>query len=273
MSERKKIRDRYSQLSEYSNANLFISNNANPFLVSPYTPINTAQFAKKSVTEDIQQQISSIIGSFSSIINPVDYSIKLSTIYPATATSTVTVHGSLIIEEDLTVNNTLNILTLSTTNITTDLLTIQKGYFSTLLGSTIQTNTNTFGSGYFSTLLGSTIQTNTNTFQSGYFSTLLGSTIQTNTNTFGSGYFSTLLGSTIQTNTNTFGSGYFSTLLGSTIQTNTINNTISIGTQELTYSSLFTPNIYAAPAVTTILSSIKINIGGIMYKIALYQDS
>jgi hypothetical protein len=253
MSERKKIRDRYSQLSEYSNANLFISNNANPFLVSPYTPINTAQFAKKSVTEDIQQQISSIIGSFSSIINPVDYSIKLSTIYPATATSTVTVHGSLIIEEDLTVNNTLNILTLSTTNITTDLLTIQKGYFSTLLGSTIQTNTNTFGSGYFSTLLGSTIQTNTNTF--------------------GSGYFSTLLGSTIQTNTNTFGSGYFSTLLGSTIQTNTINNTISIGTQELTYSSLFTPNIYAAPAVTTILSSIKINIGGIMYKIALYQDS
>jgi hypothetical protein len=105
MSERKNLRDRYARLSEYTNANLFISNNANPFLISPYTPINPGQYTKVTITQEIQDQLSSIISSFSSIINITDYSIRLSTIYPATATSTVRVDGSFVVDDDLTVGD------------------------------------------------------------------------------------------------------------------------------------------------------------------------
>jgi len=66
---RKQMRDKDKRVTDYSNANIFISNNANPFLISPYAPINTAQFAKIDVTSTIQQQLSTIIN----MINPSTY--------------------------------------------------------------------------------------------------------------------------------------------------------------------------------------------------------
>ncbi len=305
MSERKNLRDRYARLSEYTNANLFISNNANPFLISPYTPINPGQFTKVTITQEIQEQLSSIISSFSSIINITDYSIRLSTIYPATATSTVRVDGSFVVDDDLTVDGALNFTTLNGSSIIADTANISSVFFSTLTGSSIVGETANISSVFFSTLngssivggtanissvffstlTGSSIIADTANISSVFFSTLNGSSIVADTANISSVFFSTLNGSSIVADTANISSIYYSTLTGSTISTNymTVNNNLvvssiqtasSITTLDLIFSSISSSTaLVPVPSSSTIQGSIRINVGGTLYRIALYTDS
>ena len=129
--EKNRFRDRNKRITDYTNANLFISNNANPFLISPYAPINTAQFAKVTVLNELQELISTTIGNISSIIDPINFSLKISTIYPADgATSSITLFGSTIIDDYLTVSgiadfNIINATTANLENITASTITSQ----------------------------------------------------------------------------------------------------------------------------------------------------
>ena len=65
---------------EISNANLFISNNNNPFLISPYAP--PTNVAKETTVVDISIIISTLIGDLSSIINLSTFTLSISTIRP-----------------------------------------------------------------------------------------------------------------------------------------------------------------------------------------------
>jgi hypothetical protein len=122
--DKQRFRDRNKRITDYTNANLFISNNANPFLISPYTPINTAQFAKVTVIDALQELISTSIGNISTILDPLNFSLKISTIYPADGTtSSITLFGSTIINDYLTVSgiadfNIINATTVNLQNIT-----------------------------------------------------------------------------------------------------------------------------------------------------------
>ena len=129
--EKNRFRDRNKRITDYTNANLFISNNANPFLISPYAPINTAQFAKVTVLNELQELISTTIGNISSIIDPINFSLKISTIYPADGvTSSITLFGSTVCNDYLTVLgiadfNIINATTANLENITASTVTAQ----------------------------------------------------------------------------------------------------------------------------------------------------
>ena len=65
---------------EISNANLFISNNNNPFLISPYAP--PTNVAKETTVINIDETISTLIGNLSSVINLSTFTLSISTIQP-----------------------------------------------------------------------------------------------------------------------------------------------------------------------------------------------
>ena len=64
------------------NANLFLSNNSNPFLISPYNFPSLAAYAKNNVVEDISSIISSIVASLAAVIDLNTYTLTISTITP-----------------------------------------------------------------------------------------------------------------------------------------------------------------------------------------------
>ncbi len=134
------------KLYNETNANLFISNNANPFLVSPYNPINTANLATKTITDEINQEIENIIGNLSSIVNLSSFSIKLSSIVTFGPASTLTVYGGITATGDLKVDGTLTLNDITINNLIAN---------STIYGSSIRGS-----EGIFSTLVTSTLGTN-----------------------------------------------------------------------------------------------------------------
>ena len=52
-----------------SDSGNFASNNNNPFLVSPYTPVNLGAFATNNSVNDISTIISSLVGDIKSVID------------------------------------------------------------------------------------------------------------------------------------------------------------------------------------------------------------
>jgi hypothetical protein len=65
---------------QISNADLFISNNNNPFLISPYAP--PTNVAKQTTVTNIDEIISTLVGNLSSIINLSTFTLSISTIQP-----------------------------------------------------------------------------------------------------------------------------------------------------------------------------------------------
>lgn len=61
-------KDRY-KAQKKGNDN-FASNNNNPFLVSPYSPVNLGAFATNSLVNDISSIISTVSGDLKSIVDP-----------------------------------------------------------------------------------------------------------------------------------------------------------------------------------------------------------
>ena len=65
-----------------NNANLYIANNANPFLISPYAPTNLTGFAKLDIVLDISSLVSSIYSSFNGVVDLNTFTLSISTIQP-----------------------------------------------------------------------------------------------------------------------------------------------------------------------------------------------
>ena len=232
-SNRRDINSELYETQYILNAPNFLSNNNNPFLVSPFTP--TTNIVKKS-------QLSSIIIVIAAI------EAELSTLFDF---NTMTLRIT-----NITNSAGGNSVTISTTNLNLDGTTINIDAQDTTITGNVYFSNNT----YFSSINASTITAKNITF-----STLTGSTINAQTINASNITFSTLTGSTISASTLNASNITFSTLTGSTIAAPIIN------TSTISFSSLsMNPTTISSflPA-TTFNSSILISLGGQYWKIPI----
>jgi hypothetical protein len=141
---------RARNLLNVTNSNMFVSNNNNPFLVSPYAP--PTNVAKTSQINEINVIISSLIGALSTVINLSTFTLSISTITNIPGGNVVTISSQNV---DVTGDNFNvfseatfhNIVTFDDTasfvgstffnNISTGNIFASNGTFSTLTASSI----------------------------------------------------------------------------------------------------------------------------------------
>ena len=238
---------------EISNANLFISNNNNPFLISPYAP--PTNVAKETTVVDISIIISTLIGDLSSIINLSTFTLSISTIrpIPSDPNQEITIIASTLRLDvaDTVIHGTLEVDGNSKfNNISTGYLFASVADISTLNVSTLNADTFNVNNFQASTITVSSLYGNkafTNSLSTGQLFASVADISSLNVSTMtvsGDIYFSTLIGSTITANTMTIHStlnvssidatGHISfvTMSGSTITTSTliVHSTIDVST-------------------------------------------
>ena len=238
---------------EISNANLFISNNNNPFLISPYAP--PTNVAKETTVVDISIIISTLIGDLSSIINLSTFTLSISTIrpIPSDPNQEITIIASTLRLDvaDTVIHGTLEVDGNSKfNNISTGYLFASVADISTLNVSTLNADTFNVNNFEASTITVSSLYGNnafTNSLSTGQLFASVADISSLNVSTMsvsGNIYFSTLIGSTITANTMTIHStlnvssidatGHISfvTMSGSTITANTliVHSTIDVST-------------------------------------------
>lgn len=295
-----------------ANANLFIANNNNPFLVSPYIP--PANLAKQAAVSNVSTIVSSIIGNLSSVINLTTYTLSISTIQQlptgnalTLSTPTLEINATTnlnVVTPDVAISGgTLHVESLSYFNyISSGLMDVSVANVSSLNASSFTAKTGTFNTlTVNSTLTGSTI--NTTNFQ---FITATGSTFVTNSLTVNSTLntstintinlqFVTATGSTLSTNSLTVNSTLtastistnnfqFVTATGSTLTTNslTVNSTLNVSTIhttslqfELLYGSTISTNTAKINGldVSTIDSAKRISTLDLVFSSFMMQPS
>jgi hypothetical protein len=166
------------------NANLFLSNNSNPFLISPYNFPSLAAYAKTNVVEDISSIISTIIADLTAVIDLNTYTLTISTISPISAildpsqrvhmtgdilqldglvnlnlstlqSMTLTSVSTIAIAAPLTtVRQVLAVSTLSTTNVIVSTLQVNTGAISTFFANTLVASTASTANLYTSSIQG-----------------------------------------------------------------------------------------------------------------------
>ena len=169
-----------------TNANLYIANNNNPFLVSPYAPPTVA--VTKAAISTLSSLISTQIGNLSSVINLNNFTLSISTIrpLPSDASQTLTIQASTLNIDGAFPGASMNVSMSSFYNtINTNYLTVN----STLSVSTITGNAN-FANLYGNDVVASTLTTNSMAVSSMVASTVTAnnfniiSTISTNANAY-----------------------------------------------------------------------------------------
>ena len=229
-----------------TNANLYIANNNNPFLVSPYSPPTVA--ATKAAITTLSSLISTQIGNLSSVIDLNTFTLSISTIrpVPSDATQTITIEASTLNIDGAFPSATMNVSMSSFYNtINTNYLTVN----STLTVSTITGNTN------FVNLYGTDIMASTLT---------VSSVLQVSTLSSGNMTFATQTGTS------------------SIVSTLTVSSFVTISTLSVTGSTLTTQFIFSSIVLdpTTGFTTaplgayagyIPIAIGPTAYKLAIYN--
>ena len=228
---------------QISNADLFISNNNNPFLISPYAP--PANVAKQTSVINIDETISTLIGNLSSVINLSTFTLSISTIQPVPSDplQTITIIASTLMLDvaDTVITGTLEVEGNSKfNNISTGYLFASVADISSLNVSTLNVDTISVNNFEASTLTVSSLYGDkafTNSLSTGQLFASVADISSLNVSTMsvsGNIYFSTLIGSTITANTMTIHStlnvssidatGHISfvTMSGSTITANTL---------------------------------------------------
>ena len=147
-----------------SNANLFIANNNNPFLVSPYAP--PANYAKQSIVNSLASTISSIIGDFSKIIDISTLTININNIssYDSTLNIFAPVELNLISDDIINIYSANDINVTTTTfnmNTTTFNVSGNANFDNLTVASTLSASTISTGSLTFETALGKDITCST----------------------------------------------------------------------------------------------------------------
>ena len=240
---------------EISNANLFISNNNNPFLISPYAP--PTNVAKETTVVDISIIISTLIGDLSSIINLSTFTLSISTIrpIPSDPNQEITIIASTLRLDvaDTVIHGTLEVDGNSKfNNISTGYLFASVADISTLNVSTLNADTFNVNNFEASTITVSSLYGNnafTNSLSTGYLfasvadisslsvSSLYGNKAFTNSLSTGQLFASVADISSLNVSTMTVsGNIYFSTLIGSTITANTmtIHSTLNVSSIDAT---------------------------------------
>jgi hypothetical protein len=206
------------------NANMFISNNANPFLISPYGP--PANLISKQLIAQLSSIVSTLAYSLSTIIDINTFTIRISTIRPVSGQSTITLN-----------TNTLNITAAPSflgppvpsmnVAISSFFNTINTNYLTVNSTLTVSTITGTVN---FDTLQGSNIVTSTLTVES---------TLNVSSITFRNASGRNLTTSTLITSTIVASTLVTSTINTSSMVASTIQAANYLSTTELVYSSLF----------------------------------
>ena len=212
-----------------NNANLFLSNNSNPFLISPFTPIGNLAFKFNTLT-DVSAQVSSIAGNLSTVFDFETETLYICTIQPLRSDPSQVLHiyGSTI---DIAgaPGSVLNVYSSSFFNyISTKNLQANTVIIGTIVTNTVSTNQISSNTITTSTMNASTISTNSISVQS----TLYASTINTT-----SLNYSIMTGSTITASTLT---------VHSTLNASTINYRALTGST-LIASSIFSNNVVSSP--------------------------
>jgi hypothetical protein len=249
-------KDRFKQ-KKGKGGDSFASNNNNPFLVSPYSPVNLGAFATNNFVNEVSTIVSTLFGNLASVLDVATYTLNINTIQPMPVTNNP--NQSIIMKMSTLTMNAPFYINVNTprVNMSQDLhvgnnLVAQNLYFSTATGSTISTFTsNTSGqltatNMSFVKMNGDTITTSTlnvSTISSTKLFINVPSVLSISTPTVNMSqdlyvshnliaqnlYFSTATGSTISTFTsNTSGqltatNMGFLTMTGDTINTSTIN--------------------------------------------------
>jgi len=237
-SNRRDINSELYETQYILNAPNFLSNNNNPFLVSPFTP--TTNIVKKSQLSSIIIVIAAIEAELSTLFDFNTMTLRITNITNSAGGNSVTISTTNLNLDGTSIN-----IDAQDTTITGNVYFSNNTYFSSINASTITAKNITF-----STLTGSTINAQTINASNITFSTLTGSTISA----------STLNASTINASNITF-----STLTGSTISALTLN------ASNITFSSLtMNPGTTSSfnPA-TTFNSSILIYLNGGYWKIPI----
>jgi len=227
---------------QISNADLFISNNNNPFLISPYAP--PTNVAKQTTVVNIDETISTLVGNLSSVINLSTFTLSISTIQPIASdpNQEITIIASTLRLDvvDTVIYGTLEVDGNSKfNNISTGYLFASVADISSLNVSTFNANTLNISNFQASTITVSSLYGNnafTNSLSTGQLFASVADISSLNVSTMsvsGTILFSTLIGSTIIANTMTIHStlqvssidatGHISfvTMSGSTITGNT----------------------------------------------------
>ena len=210
---------------QISNADLFISNNNNPFLISPYAP--PTNVAKQTTVTNIDETISTLVGNLSSVINLSTFTLSISTIrpIPSDPNQEITIIASTLRLDvvDTVIYGTLEVDGNSKfNNISTGYLFASVADISSLNVSTFNANTLNISNFQASTITVSSLYGNnafTNSLSTGQLFASVADISSLNVSTMsvsGTILFSTLIGSTITANTMT---------LNSTLQVSSINAT------------------------------------------------
>lgn len=210
---------------QISNADLFISNNNNPFLISPYAP--PTNVAKQTTVTNIDETISTLVGNLSSVINLSTFTLSISTIrpIPSDPNQEITIIASTLRLDvvDTVIYGTLEVDGNSKfNNISTGYLFASVADISSLNVSTFNANTLNISNFQASTITVSSLYGNnafTNSLSTGQLFASVADISSLNVSTMsvsGTILFSTLIGSTITANTMT---------INSTLQVSSINAT------------------------------------------------
>ena len=244
-SNRRDINSELYETQYILNAPNFLSNNNNPFLVSPFTP--TTNIVKKTQLSSIIIVIAAIEAELSTLFDFNTMTLRITNITNSAGGNSVTISTTNINLDATSIN-----IDAQDTTITGNVYFSNNTYFSSINASTITAKNITF-----STLTGSTINAQTVNTSNITFSTLTGSTINA---------------STIHTSTLNASNITFATLNGSTINASTLNAS-TINAPTITFSSLtMIPGTTSSliPAVTTFNSSILINLNGVYWHIPIH---
>ena len=164
-SNRRDINSDLYETQYILNAPNFLSNNNNPFLVSPFTP--TTNIVKKSQLSSIIIVIAAIEAELSTLFDFNTMTLRITNITNSAGGNSVTISTTNINLDATSIN-----IDAQDTTITGNVYFSNNTYFSSINASTITAKNITFG-----TLNGSTINAQTVNALNISFSTLNGSTI------------------------------------------------------------------------------------------------
>ena len=163
----------------------FLSNNNNPFLVSPYTPLTNV--VKQTQFSSIIIIIAAIEAELSTLFDFNTMTLRISTITNIAGGNSITISTANLNLDATSIN-----IDAANTTITGNVYFSNNVYFSTLTGSTINASIVNASTINFSTLSGSTINASSINASNIAFSTLTGSTINANSIIVSSIIFSSL---------------------------------------------------------------------------------
>jgi hypothetical protein len=270
----------YQQRNDPSknNANLYIANNANPFLISPFAPVNLTGLAKASVLNELSTALANVITDLSSVINLSSFTLGINNITPVAGYNTLTLANMSTFNVNMNPINgqfnmtgysanwtfgqrivittpllqTSNILigsTISTNYVSSNIIDVKQLTYSSLSGNSMDINNLNVNQRITTSSLWVTGDGSISSFRG---SSIIGNTLNVTTLTASTLNVREINTSSLYGSTLTTQYTYYSSLIGSSINTSTIY------ADTATFAKLAFTNATVTNLSTTQLSSVTV---------------